>query len=926
MLRAAAIVAVTLALFGEAHAIDRACPTGQAWSPNLGACVARQATPKASPAARYYEASAGLDSGRADEIARARRTLAATCAARHAASCTLLGFVLERGRGGAADPAAAVERYQRGCDLGDVDGCLAAAAVWALGLVGDPAPTKAIAPLERACALGSGRGCYALAGKYDAALGVGHDAARARDLYRRAVTRLTAECPGSGPACYDLGVAQRDGRGMAADAVAAARAFAAGCEAGAGAACLALGELYRDGQLGPNQRDRALAYFEQSCERYDNADGCHAAGGILAERPGGDPTRLAALGERACALSTARCDLTAYLFATGAAGLRDEARATAAYLTACQAGNPTACSAAATRIAHGAGTRADGALAVKIWERACATGAGGDCFQAAIAYRDGALIAADRTRAQGLFEVGCLRGSAAACEDAGLERLDAGDGEAARALLSAGCALGRGETCTLLGEVAADDDPAAAEAAFTRGCEAPTPDSAACAALAAAREGAAGLTAATRACRLGDAASCAGLDERARAAAASPTVRATTLDAIAAGCAASPPVEAACTAAIGLYASGGYLTAPAPRRAVALAASGCERGSGSACLALADALAEGAGVVADPGAARARYAALCDRDEVAACWRLGALLYDDGRPVDGARLFARACDAGLAAACTSLGNAAYTGRGAPWEVARARELYRRACDAGDDLGCANLGELDELGVGAPPDPAAAVALYQRACDDVAIAGCARLAAAHVSGLGGVDRDRPRALALATRACDAGNAEGCALAATLTAAGPTAAGPTAAGPTAAGASRVAQLRQWAFDLARDEAEANPYAAYLLGRFHADGVGTARDEAAARTWYDRACEGRDPAGCLAAGAAWAARADGDRAVAAYDRACGAGVETGCRAAAAVRRRLPLTARGCGCGGAPTPAGFAPLALVAVALRRRRGRAPR
>jgi TPR repeat protein len=213
VLRAAAIVAVTLALFGEAHAIDRACPTGQAWSPNLGACVARQATPKASPAARYYEASAGLDSGRADDIARARRTLAATCAARHAASCTLLGFVLERGRGGAADPAAAVERYQRGCDLGDVDGCLAAAAVWALGLVGDPAPTKAIAPLERACALGSGRGCYALAGKYDGALGVGHDAARARDLYRRAVARLTAECPGSGPACYDLGVAQRDGRG-----------------------------------------------------------------------------------------------------------------------------------------------------------------------------------------------------------------------------------------------------------------------------------------------------------------------------------------------------------------------------------------------------------------------------------------------------------------------------------------------------------------------------------------------------------------------------------------------------------------------------------------------------------------------------------------------------------------------------------------
>lgn len=912
-MRTAALVALAvLAWATPAAAIDRACPTGQTWSPNLGACVARQAAATQSPAARYYTATAALESGRVADAARARRTLATGCAARHAPSCTLHGFLLERGRGGAAAPAEAATYYQRGCELGDVDGCLGAATVWALGVGGEPDPTRAVAPLERACQLGSGRGCYALADKYQRALGVAHDDGKAGELYTRAVARLTAECPASGPSCFYLGTAYRDGHGAATDATAAARAFAAGCDGGAGAACFALGELYRDGRLGPGQRDRALAYFETSCERYDSADGCHAAGGILAERPGADAARLTALGERACQLATARCDLTAYLYATGAAGVRDEARATDAYLVACQAGNPTACSAAATRLAHGTGAPADGARAVRIWERACATGSGSDCFQAAVAYRDGALVAADAARAVSLLEVGCVRGSAAACEDAGLARLDgvgaSADVERAHALLTTGCRLGRGETCTLLGEAIADDDPATAAAAFERGCQAATPDSAACAAWAA---GAAtpqgGLAAATRACQLGDVASCNGLDQRARAAKADPLTRAATVDALTVGCTATPPVDAACATLIGLYVEGGYLTAAHPSRGVALAADACQRGSAASCLAVADALATGTGVVADTGAARARYAALCDRDDAAACWSLGTLVRDDDRAADAARLFARACDGGLAAGCTDLGHAHYTGRGAPWDVERARALYRQACDGGDDTGCANLGELDELGVGAPPDLTAAVRSYQAACGDVAVAGCARLAAALVDGRGGLTRDRSRALTLADRACAAGSAEGCALAATLTAAGPT---------------RVAQLRQWAYDLATADAEGNPYAAYLLGRFHTDGVGVARDDAAALTWFDRACDGRDPNGCLAAGTAHAARGDGERAVAAFDRACGAGVERGCRSAASVRRRLPMAGRGCGCQGGAEPGGALALLAVAAALSRRRG----
>jgi uncharacterized protein (TIGR03382 family) len=912
--RAAALALIAVAAAAApALAIDRDCPTGQAWSPNLGACVARQATPKASPSARYYDASARLDRGTAAEATKAVGILTATCGARHAPSCTLLGFVLERGRAGARDPAAAAERYQRGCDLGDADGCLGAASVWALGLTGDPAPAKAIAPLTRACTLGSGRGCYVLAEKYAVALGVPEDDRQAATLYAQALARLSTECPSSGPSCYYLGLAYRDGNGVAVDAAAAARAFATGCDGASGAACFALGQLYRDGALGVGERDRALDYFDRSCQRYDNPDGCHAAGAILAARDDADPARLTALAERACQLSTAACDLAAFLYATGKGGATDETRATNAYVTACQAGNATACSAAAARIAHGAGVPADGPLAVRIWERACETGSGTDCYQAALAHQGGELVPAAPTRALALFELGCVRKSAAACEDAALARLDGvgGDADLARAtnLFDIGCALGRGETCTTWGDALRDGDGFAADragalAAYQRGCGAAIPDGAACAAWAELTDDrVAGLTAAARACRLGDARACEGLDARARTASADDATRQATVATLADGCAATPPVDAACTTLAGLYGFGGYLVSAQPRRGHALALDACRRGARDACLYAADDLASGAGVVADTSAARSLYAELCDADVPTACLRLGTLLADDDRPADAAQLFARACDDGLASACTSLGFAAYTGRGVDWDVARARDLYQRACDAGDAWGCADLGELEELGVGAPPDAAAARAHYQAACDDVASVGCARLALSLEAATPTVAHGH------ATRACADGDPLGCAIAARLT--------------TTDAATR-ARLAQRAHDLAAAQAAANPAAAYLLGRFAADGVGTARDPAASARWFDRACAGRDPAGCLAAGAVHADAGRGDQAVAAYDRACAAGVTRGCELAASVRRRLPLGVRGCTCtsGGAPGDLGVA-LAGAALLIRRRRAR---
>ena len=381
--------------------------------------------------------------------------------------------------------------------------------------------------------------------------------------------------------------------------------------------------------------------------------------------------------------------------------------------------------------------------------------------------------------------------------------------------------------------------------------------------------------------------------------------RAATVAAVADGCAAEPPVDAACTTLVALYADGGYLVPAQPSRGHALAVDACRRGARGACLFAADDLATGLGVVADTGAARAGYAALCDADVPTACFRLADLLDDDDRPADAARLFARACDDGLPAACTALGFAHYTARGAAWEVDRARALYQRGCELGDPWGCANLGELELLGVGAAPDAAAARAHFTAACTDEVAPGCAQLAA--LDEAAGADRAAVRERYL--RACDGGDALGCAGAARAT----------------DDAATRARLAQRAYDLARASADDNPYAAFVLGGFSADGVGTVRDPQVAGRWFDRACAGRDPSGCLAAGDAHTAAGRGDHAVAAYDRACAAGVERACTLASSVLRRLPLGARGCACAASepPSPAAAALVLATLVALVRPRPR---
>ncbi len=941
--RAVPCAAVLLLLItGRAAAVERDCPTGQTWSPTLGACVRRAVARKRSPAESYYAAIDLIEGKRgAPDPTRAAPLLERSCAARHAASCTLLGFLYEGGRLGAADPGKALVHYERACALGDTDGCVSTSNVHAKGLLGDPAPAAALAPLTRACELGSGRGCVTLAEKYEQALGVARDEPRAKALYARALERLTAECPKLGPSCYQLGLLHTFGKGVERDYGKARAVFTAGCEAGSGTSCYAVGYLIQRGFGADADEASALPYHLRACEQYDSADACHDAGAILASQAGTDPARLNALAIRACKLSAEQCDLEAYLLTTGKGGTTDQTRATQTYLRACQAGNALACSAAASRIAHGEGVPADGALATQIWERACETGSGQDCWQAGVTHRDGELVKADRARAFELLTTGCTRKSAIACEDAAEMALSGEDGTGRKnpgravAMLTAGCELGRGDSCTRLGDVHRDGegvavDPHRALAAYTLGCQAG--DGAGCMGMARLHEAGplkdlpAAFAEHARACQLGEGSGCRILETLSQHAGANDATRAQAAALLAASCEGTAHVEDACTALAQSYAFGG-LAGKDPKRALAVAKASCGRGYRPACMLIADYVVLGIGVVANPGAARERYTTLCDQDLPEACWKLGTMLSQDGKHTDAASLFHRACEEGLAAGCNSFGFCLYTGQGATWNVGEARTAYERACELGDDFGCANVGEIYQFGIGVPVDLTAAATSYAKSCDQVAVAGCARLGELTERGAGGLKPDPAAARALYARGCDAGAPEACrALAGFDERAGKSS------------PPEIAKLYQRAYDLASQQAPTNPYYAYVIGTFHQDGIGVTRDARVASTWFDKACEGRDPIGCLAAGEAHLAGASGQRdatqAAAMFDRACAAGVERACARASQAKKVVPMSGQRCGCGsGSGSGSGEGDAGVIAIAgvaacvlARRRRRPAPR
>lgn len=942
---AALVAVVDLA---PAEAVERPCPEGQIWDLNRGACVKKKKARRRSPEEKYYAALEHLEGrARRPDPAKGVALLREACAARHGAACTQLGFVHLHGRGGVAvDGKQALVHYDQGCALGDLDGCVGAADVHGSGVLGAIDHAAATQFLARACDGKSGRACHRLAQRHEQALGVAEDKARAQALYRDAMTLLEAECgKGVGASCDLVGLMYRDGSGVDADWKKAATLFEQGCTARAGDACYHLGGLVGAGMGVAKDPRRAYQLHEKACVDYDHGDACFEAGRMLAvDEVAGDARGLERLAQRACELGPSTCHLLGFIRQHGKGVAADAAGAIGAYRTACDAGNGVACQWAGDLLLAGSGGAADPRGALTLWEKGCELGDGRSCVHAGRLHwqgDDAAGIAQAQARGYELFHQGCLRNDTFACEWGGVVLKDGTDGtgvakpDTALLYFEHQCSLGGGAGCGFAGDLHRDGklstgvDVARAVELYDLGCGAVEPTAHGCRQVAHyRREGTdvpkdllAVARALTVACRV-EGETCMDADAALKEAGAGADDQAALRAAIEEGC--GRGLEVACASYALLQRHGGHAVAKDLKDSARRLGASCERGYLHGCFLWAAVYEYGLGIAPDKEQAKAVYKRACDGGYHEGCFGLSNLLAGEGADADAMRVWYQSCEAGHASSCNSLGFYYYTAKGVRWDIAEATRLYEKGCELGDAVACSNVAEMYEYGITRERDAGKAYALYQKACEMGFQGACGRAAWYLERGEAGAAKDAAKAEALYEAGCNIDMPDACQRLADLL-----------EGNGKGTPSRIAQLRQRAFDSARQQAATNPFYKWMLGTFHRDGVATVKDAKAAAALFVEACAGYDPLGCLDAGRLYVDGAEGlapDRELAAVqlDKACAANVAEACKLAQTARTggATPGTVQakgsGCACNGGGGATGAALAALVLLALGRQRRRA--
>jgi TPR repeat protein len=215
----------------------------------------------------------------------------------------------------------------------------------------------------------------------------------------------------------------------------------------------------------------------------------------------------------------------------------------------------------------------------------------------------------------------------------------------------------------------------------------------------------------------------------------------------------------------------------------------------------------------------------CERGEIAACGAAARALESSTLRSDrqqAVHLHELACARGSAADCDALANALAVGTYIDKDLVRAAALRTRLCDQGVASACSGLQRQYRDGDGVPDDDARADRLQLRACELGSAKECEQLAQL------GKPELFQRAFNLSLPACRAGDAEACWFAHGLFMNKRAAADV----PDADWAALVAAKTMAC--AARD-----PDACYVLATLH-DYGGIRWDQAAARSWYARACE--------------------------------------------------------------------------------------
>jgi uncharacterized protein len=179
----------------------------------------------------------------------------------------------------------------------------------------------------------------------------------------------------------------------------------------------------------------------------------------------------------------------------------------------------------------------------------------------------------------------------------------------------------------------------------------------------------------------------------------------------------------------------------------------CDDGSIPACCELAERYGRGIGVPQDRQRSAELFRKVGEAGGASQCPALLELLA-------GAQgLAEEACQKGDQSACAALSRARSPRPSAP----PAPAALQTQCDAGTAAACTTLGRLYADAEGVPMDPRKAMTLFQKACDAGDAKGCLNLGMGHVSGAGGV-RDRAKGRAALARACAMGEQLACLLAA------------------------------------------------------------------------------------------------------------------------------------------------------------------
>lgn len=910
-----------------AWAIPRSdCPAGTAWDIAAGACVKKKAAPRMSPQEKFERASDDIEGrGKTPDPKRGLTTLEQTCTGdKHGPSCRLLGFLYVRGRAPATkDDKKAADYFAKGCSGGDLEACTD---------VGDLAVRtgdygKARMAFQHGCELGSGVACARDGDLLEGGLGGSKDVTTANAIFKKALDKLTPQCPATGwadgAACAWLGWIYENGKGAPKDLTKAVTAYRAGCNAGHGEACMNLGKALDAGYGGSKDEAGANKAYDRACTDFDNADACQKIGERLGMAKQ-DLPRAFKLAERGCQLDPKYCGTLAEFYRLGfGIDAKDQVKATANYRKACDNGGLGWCQNYGERVAEGTGVAKDLTAAVNALEKAClgryfgscGVGArflidkdeharaaklakqgcddqdGDSCYRLGWLTESGKGVTADVAAAKNLYETSCKLESPVGCN--GLANMHAAgsgtpkDVTKALEIYKKACE-GNGkqlfaESCKKAAKLYADGDGVAKDtktalALYSRACEYNIADS----------------------CRL-----LPQLNAELRGKVEDIT----------------KVLEASCKtgfdeACFGQADALSLTDTEANRRAAyEIFKDACGRKNEVGCIRQADLLAAGRGVGKDLAKAEELYKTTCEAGYLYACSGLGTLLMQNKKAEQAVMYYKRACEGGFSDACNGIGFMYYTSNGVRWDITQAVTYFTKSCELGSLSGCANVGEMYRYGIGKKLDHKVAFEHYSKSCTPPTVeSGCSGMGHYLLTGEGGIAVDLKKAEMVLRTSCEAeySSPSACEELAKVIE------------QTKGSPGEVARLRTKAFTRATELAGENPSYTWLLGTYYRDGMATPKNPQKAVELFTKGCDGFDPMSCIAAGRALretGKKDDADKARVYLERACAAGIEDGCKP----QGPTPVSGgKGC-CSGqvAPDAETGALLLVVAVVVFRRRRR---